>query len=138
MNFVVDASVALAWCFQDEGGDHAVAVLERLRSSEAVAAAHWPLEVANGLLMAERRKRLSLADCRRIVRLLLSLPIVIEPMNRTRTFDSTHMVARKHGLTSYDAAYLELALRLGIPMATLDSDLAKAARAEGVGVVGSA
>lgn len=132
MNFVLDASLALAWCFEDESGDHAVSVLEALRSSEGATASVWPLEVVNGLLTAERRGRLDAADVRRAASLLLSLPIVVDPIARRRAFESTHALARKHGLTSYDAAYLELAVRLGIPLATLDSPLAAAAAAEGV------
>jgi predicted nucleic acid-binding protein len=133
MNFVIDASVVLSWCFEDEGGDYAVSVLEELVSSEAVAASLWPLEVTNGLLTAERRGRIALAEARRFARLLLSLPIVVDPVGRRRAFDATHAMARRHGLTSYDAAYLELATRLGIPLATLDGPLRAAADAEGVG-----
>lgn len=134
MNFVVDASVVLSWCFEDEGGDYAVAVLQELRSSEAAAASLWPLEVTNGLLAGERRGRIHPRDARRFVRLLLSLPIVVDPVARRRAFEATHALSRKHGLTSYDAAYLELAVRLGVPVATLDAPLGAAAEAEGVGV----
>ncbi len=132
MNFVVDASIALSWCFEDEGDDYTVAVLKRLRSSEAVAASLWPLEVVNGLLTAERRKRIEPGDAARFAGLLLSLPIVIDPVLRRRAFDVTRGLARKHGLSAYDAAYLELAVRLGVPIATLDAPLQAAARAEGV------
>ena len=138
MNFVLDASVTLAWCFDDEGAEYAKAVLEELRHSEAVAAPLWPVEVTNGLLEAERRGRLAFDDARRFLRLLGALPIVVEPVSRSRTFDVTHRLARTHRLTAYDAAYLELAGRLGVPIATLDGALGEAARAEGVGVFGEA
>lgn len=134
MNFVVDASVALSWCFEDEGDDYTVVVLEELRSSEAVAASLWPLEVTNGLLTAERRGRIKLTHARRFARLLLSLPIVIDPVARSAAFEAVYLMARNHGLTSYDAAYLELAVRLGVPLATLDGPLRRAAAREGVGV----
>ena len=134
MNFVLDASVVLAWAFEDEGGDYAVRVLEALRGSEAVAASLWPLEVTNGLLTAERRGRLEAADARRFLHLLLSLPVVVDPVARRRAFEGIHALARVHALTSYDAAYLELAVRYGIPLATLDESLRAAVRAEGLAI----
>jgi predicted nucleic acid-binding protein len=135
LNFVLDASVTLAWCFADEGGDYALGVLDRLRSSEAVAASHWGLELANALLVAERRGRIEPRDVSRLVRFLLALPIAVDPIARRRPVDSIHRLGRSHGLSAYDAAYLELAVRHGIPLATLDSDLRVAAEAEGVGVL---
>ncbi|MBI4541103.1 MAG: type II toxin-antitoxin system VapC family toxin [Gemmatimonadetes bacterium] len=134
MNFVVDASVALAWCFEDEGGTYAIRVLDSLRRSEAIVASHWTLEVTNGLLSAERRGRIEAGDTARFMRMLLILPIVLDPMERSRAFEAIHRLARAHALTSYDAAYLELATRLGVGLATLDEPLARAAGAEGVGV----
>jgi predicted nucleic acid-binding protein len=134
LNFVIDASIALSWCFEDEGGDYAIEVLEALRTSESVAASIWPLEVVNGLLTGERRGRIAAADSASFLRLLLSLPIAIDPVARRRVFEATRELARKHGLTAYDAVYLELALRLGVPMATLDGALKAAAVTEGVGL----
>lgn len=132
MNFVVDASVALAWCFGDEDSVVAEQALERLNTEEAIVPALWPLEVTNGLLTAERRGRLDRPDAARALVLVSSLPIAIDPLERRRTFESTCRLARAHGLTSYDAAYLDLAARLGVPLATLDTGLADAAAAEGV------
>ena len=132
MNFVLDASIGLAWCFADEGGDYVVRILEALRSSEAVVASHWTLEIANGLLTAERKKRIDPDSGARYLRMLLGLPIVVDPVSRRIAFEGTRRLARAHGLTSYDAAYLELALRHGIPLATLDADLSNAAGREGV------
>lgn len=132
MNFVLDASVALSWGFEDEGGDYSVAVLDELRSSEAVVASLWPLEMANGLVVAERRGRIDGAGSARFMELVLSLPIVVDPVSRTRAFTVTHGLARARGLSAYDAAYLEVALRHGIPLATLDERLRSAAEAEGV------
>lgn len=134
MNFVLDASVTLAWCFADEGGNYALVVLDELRASEAVAASHWGLEVANGFLVAERRGRIAARDVPRLTKFVLALPIAMDPVARRRPLGSVHRLARSHGLSAYDAAYLELAVRHGIPIATLDSPLRSAARAEGVGV----
>ncbi|MEQ1856466.1 MAG: type II toxin-antitoxin system VapC family toxin [Longimicrobiales bacterium] len=135
MNFVLDASVALAWCFGDEGGDYAMGVLEVLRTSEAVAASHWGLEVANAFLVAERRGRIDSGDVPRLARFLLALPIAVDPVARRRAVESIHRMGRAHRLSAYDAAYLELAVRHGIPIATLDSELRVAAEAEGVGIL---
>ena len=132
MNFVLDASVALSWCFEDEGDAYPLSVLSSLRHSEAVAASLWPLEVANGLLSAERRQRITPAESARAGRLLLSLPIAIDPVARSTALLGTTELGRRCGLSSYDAAYLELAIRLGLPLATVDGRLRSAAVAEGV------
>lgn len=132
MTFVLDASVALSWCFEDEKSAYASTVLESLRSGEAFAASIWPLEVANGLLVAERRGRIPAADATRAGRLLLALPIAVDPVERSRALGETRRVARARGLSVYDAAYLELALRLGLPLATLDGELQRAAAEENV------
>jgi predicted nucleic acid-binding protein len=135
LNFVLDASVTLAWCFADEGGDYALGVLDELRSSEAVTASHWGLELANAFLVAERRRRIEAGDVSRLAKFVLALPIAVDPVARRRPVDSIHRLGRSHGLSAYDAAYLEVAVRYGIPIATLDSDLRAAAEAEGVGVL---
>jgi predicted nucleic acid-binding protein len=132
LNFVVDASVALSWCFEDEGGEYALSVLDALQASEAAAASLWPLEVTNGLLVAERRGRIEPDAAARFGRLLLALPIAVDPVSRARSFEGVRVVARRRGLSAYDAAYLELATRLAVPLATLDLPLRRAAEAEGV------
>ena len=132
MNFVLDASVTLAWAFEDEGGEYAREVLARLEREEACTTALWPLEISNGLLVAERRGRIEPADSARFARLLLSLPIVVEPVDRRRVFEQTRTLARRWNLSAYDAHYLELAIRFGIPLATLDEGLRQAAENEGV------
>lgn len=134
MNFVLDASVTLSWCFEDEGGDYAIEVLEALRSSEAIVASLWPLEVANGLAVAERRGRLDAAASARFMELVLALPIVVDPVSRSPALSRAYTLAKARGLSAYDAAYLEMALRHGIPLATLGARLRKAADAEGVRV----
>ena len=134
MNLVLDASVALAWAFENEGGDYPKLVLEALGRAEAVTSSLWPLEVSNGLITAERRGRITAADSSRFAALLMALPIVIEPLDRRRVFEATRLLARSRGLSVYDAHYLELAGRLGVPLATLDKGLTAAAEAEGVGI----
>lgn len=133
MNFVLDASVTLAWAFEDEGGEFAREVLARLETEEACTTALWPLEVSNGLLVAERRDRIDPGESARFTRLLLALPVVVDPVDRRRVFEQTRSLARRHHLSAYDAHYLELAIRYGIPLATLDEGLRQAAKKEGVG-----
>jgi predicted nucleic acid-binding protein len=135
LNFVLDASVALAWAFEDERSRTAVAVLDELERSEAITSTIWSLEVVNGLLTAERRGRISAPDANRFGALLLELPIVVDPVERRRPFDATRALARSHRLTAYDASYLEVGLRLGLPLATLDERLARAAADAGVALL---
>ncbi len=132
MNFVLDASVSLAWCFEDERVGYAMHVLDELTGGEAVVSSLWPIEVTNGISVALRRKRIDLEAAAEARRTLVALPIVVDPLDRIRAFEDTPRLARAHGLTTYDASYLEVAVRLGIPLATLDRALAKAAADEGV------
>jgi predicted nucleic acid-binding protein len=123
--FVVDASVAIAWLFEDEATPETEAVLDRLANEEAHAPGLWELEVANVVLFAERRGRLSEAASARIIERLRGLPIRLSP-NSPRLHHALE-VGRRYGLTSYDAVYLTLAQQLNLPLATLDRDLATAA-----------
>jgi predicted nucleic acid-binding protein len=127
---VIDTSVAMAWCFEDEATLATEAVLDLLRDDQVVVPAIWSLEVANVLLVAERRGRLSEAQASRFLELLAQLPINVD----TSPTDMAGIVAtgRRHTLSCYDAAYLLLAERLGATLATLDKPLAKAARKAGV------
>ena len=136
MNFVLDASVSLAWCFEDERAGYAMRVLEELSAGEAIVSALWPIEVTNGLASALQKKRIDLAGAAEARSTLVALPIVVDPVDRRRAFEDIPRLARAHGLTTYDASYLELAVRLGIPLATLDRTLARAAADEGVQAVG--
>lgn len=111
------------------------AVLDVLREGEAVVASHWGLEIANGLLVAERRDRVTPQDVPRLVKFLLALPIAVDPTVRKRPVETVRRLARTHGLSAYDAAYLDLAVRHGVPVASLDAALRAAAEAEGVGVL---
>lgn len=133
--FVVDASVALAWCFADESYESADRALDRLERDEALAPAIWPLEMANGLRTAERRGRLDLADLAHVRELLLSLPVQIEGVPLGAALGEVIDVARQLDLTAYDAAYLALAARRGIALATVDERLRQACQMAGVEVV---
>lgn len=133
--FVVDASVALAWCFEDESSELAVRVLDRLEQDEALAPAIWPLEVANGLRTAERRGRLDLADMTHVRELLVALPIAVEGAPLAAALGEVMELARQLDLTTYDAAYLALAARRGVALATVDARLRQACKRAGVELV---
>lgn len=131
--FVLDSSVALTWYFPDEQAPETDALLRSLGDGgQAVTCGHWSLEVTNVLLGAERAKKRPQASSAQFLALVEKLPIEVDPETHLRAASTPVALARKHGLTSYDAAYLDLALRRGIPLATLDQQLRKAARAEGV------
>jgi len=134
MNFVLDASVALAWCLEDEVNAYSDHVLDALVESEAVVPALWPIEVINVLAVATRKRRMRSEDASEAQDLLKALPIAVEPFERAQAFAGVARLANTHGLTAYDACYLELASRRGIPLATLDEVLRVAAEAEGVGI----
>jgi predicted nucleic acid-binding protein len=131
---VVDASVALAWGFPDEGNEYADAVLLTLEHETMLVPPLFALEVANGLVVGERRKRLRHAEIRRFVALLEGLSMVQDVQPRSVMMSAALALAREHGLSAYDAAYLELAIRAGAPLATLDNVLRAAARKAGVEV----
>ena len=132
MPFVLDASVALVWAFGDEERLPASSALERLRRDEALVPSLWWFEVRNALIANERRGRLTEADTATFLRDLSHLRIAVD---LTPDEPAVLKLTRRHRLTVYDAAYLELAQREAVPLATLDSDLARAARAENVALV---
>ncbi|HEX8202977.1 MAG TPA: type II toxin-antitoxin system VapC family toxin [Isosphaeraceae bacterium] len=129
---VLDCSVALCWYFRDEADPYADGVATKLTSTEAVVPSLWPLEVANAVLMGERRKRSTQADAQRWITVLETLPITLDGETAARAWNDTLRLARAQNLSAYDAAYLELALREGLPLATLDAGLKAAAQAVGV------
>lgn len=131
---VLDGSVALSWCFADESDPYADLVLRALPKMPAVVPTLWHLEIANALLMGERRKRSQEADTAQWLLFLRSLPIIAEEDTTARAWSDVLHLARSHDLSAYDAAYLELALRRGFPLATLDKKLRKAAKKAGVGL----
>ena len=131
--FVIDASATLPWCFADEATAATNAVLTGLRAGdEAIVPAHWPVEVANALLVAVRRQRISPDDAHQFLLDLEFLPIRVEGTTKNLVRAGVFPMAEQCGLTVYDAAYLELAMRESIPLVTLDKDLRKAAGASGV------
>jgi predicted nucleic acid-binding protein len=131
--FVLDASMTLAWCFDDEGGTQAEDVLDLLTESQAIVPTLWLLEVSNALMNAERRGRLTAAESARFLALLRGLPIQVdEASSMERTWGDVLSLARAHRLSTYDACYLDLAMRSGALLATLDDDLRNAAQVCGV------
>lgn len=133
---MLDASAALAWAFPDEGNELAHLTLNSAESLDCVVPSHWVLEVTNGLLLAERRGRLRVGEHAEILARVECLPIRVDPETHIRGWQDIPALASGLRLTTYDAAYLELALRLDAPLATLDQTLARAAREAGAQVVG--
>lgn len=132
---VLDSSAALAWTFADERTDAIIAVALRVRDHGAVVPLHWWLEMANILRLAGRKGRITIADRTAILADFGDLPLVADAATATSAWTTTLALADLHDLTVYDAAYLELAMRQRLPLATLDRDLAAAARREGVEVL---
>lgn len=130
--FVLDCSVTMAWCFDDEATRYTGAVRDRLVDVRAIVPMLWSLEVAGAAIMGERRKRLDEARTRRFLTLLGGLPIIVDDETAARAWADTMHLSRAHNLTAYDAAYLELAIRRGLPLACLDGKLKFAAAAVGV------
>jgi predicted nucleic acid-binding protein len=127
--FVIDASILAAFALADEGQPSAVSAIERLRNETAFAPSLLYFEIRNVLLVSERRRRLTSKETEELLQIIARLPITIDA-----DCDEKRLMplARKHQLTAYDAAYLELALRKDVAFATLDAQLDRAARAEGV------
>lgn len=135
MKLVLDASTALAWCFQDERTSQVVEINLRVAAEGAIVPPLWRYELANGLLMAERRKRLDRDRRTALIESFEAFDIVQDDASGTQVWSATLALADAHRLTVYDAAYLELALRRSLPLATLDADLRRGAEAAGVEVV---
>jgi len=131
-NVVVDASTALAWCFPDESSDYADGVLTALEGRTILVPALWNLEIANAILVGERRNRLRKAEIRQFAALLEALSLVQDMQPVGEHLSNVLPLARKYGLSAYDAAYLELSIRRRAPLATLDGKLLAAARQAGV------
>lgn len=132
--FVVDASITLAWCFEDEPSERADAILPRLIEEGGVAPAHWPLEVANALRSAAHSGRADERTMRRADEIVRQLPIEVRPVEVSTALGLVGP-ALVHRLTVYDEAYLGLAQALGLGVATLDKRLAAACRTVGVPLI---
>ena len=127
--FVLDASVVLTWCFPDENASMAEHVADMFkRGDTAIVPSFWPHEVLNALLVGEKRKRISRELVRSFLDDLARLPIMLEQFPAAIVFDRVQHFSRLHGLTAYDAAYLDLAADSGFPLATLDEDLMRACK----------
>lgn len=132
MAFVLDCSVTMAWVFPDEATEATDQLRDSLLESRAFVPSLWPVEVGNVLLVATRRNRIRVDDWREIRASLEALPIEIDPVTTSRAWGDSLELARTHQLSVYDAMYLELAVRLQLPLATLDRALRIAARTVGV------
>ena len=125
---VIDSSAALSWCFEDEASPETDALFERVRDLGAVVPGLWHLEVANVLLQAEKRGRITAGDVTMRLDLIAALPITTDSETTARAWREILALARAQGLTTYDAAYLELAIRRGLPLQTKDEALIGAAK----------
>ncbi|MCA9790640.1 MAG: type II toxin-antitoxin system VapC family toxin [Candidatus Eremiobacteraeota bacterium] len=132
LSLVLDCSVAMAWCFEDEARPATDAILDRVAEEGAQVPSLWFLEVGNVLIVAERRGRIEQAQVGEFLGLLGSLPIATDRSEASIAFVSVLPLARQLGLSCYDAAYLELAQRTGVGLATLDERLSRAAGLIGV------
>ena len=130
--FVLDGSLALAWCFNDEADPCVDAVAARFPATRATVPAIWPLEIANVVLMGELRRRSTEGQTAKWLGYHSCFPIFVEDGTSERAWGEVLRLARAHRLSAYDGAYLELALRRGLPLATLDEKLNAAALAAGV------
>ena len=127
-DFVLDCSVTMAWCFEDESNDYADNILERLKKGKAIVPSIWSLEVANVLLLSKKHNRISEIETSSFIDALSELPIIVEQSTVLRAMHSIFVLAGQLDLTIYDAAYLELAIREKIPLLTLDKQLIRAAK----------
>ena len=131
--FVVDASMAFAWVLPNQASAEAEALLERIETGvEAVVPPLWFLEVANGLLVAQRRKRVTAAERMLALVRLSALSLTVDEDAARDVFGRTSMLAEQFGLSVYDAAYLEVALRRNLPLGTRDHALRSAAERSGI------
>jgi predicted nucleic acid-binding protein len=138
-SFVPDASVTLPWCFEDERTPFTESLLNRLRGREtALVPSHWSIEVLNSLVQAKKRGRVSEEKIQRFLRDLNSLPILVDQKQKLILWERVRLLADTHRFTAYDAGYLELAQRTGLPLATVDRELKNAAHAEHVPVLEAA
>lgn len=136
MEWVFDTSVTMAWCFDDEKTPATDALLDRLASGSPGGVPQiWPLEVANVLAQVARKGRVKPAQRRQFLAMLENAPITVDLLSTGSVFNDLLQLAEKYRLTSYDASYLELAMRASVPLATLDKALRRAAKDAGVALL---
>ena len=128
IEFILDCSISISWVLVDEYDDYANSILDLMTDATAFVPEIWSLEVVNTLLVAERRNRMTIEQSEQAIKLLQSLPIVIDTLTSSQAFQQTLKLGREQSLASYDAAYLELALRKNLPLATNDKRLIEAAK----------
>jgi predicted nucleic acid-binding protein len=134
-SFVLDASTAVSWCFEEVQTPYAMAILERIaEGSEVHVPLIWPLEVTNALIKALRRRHITREELFDYAQQLAGLRVKVDLEAAARAFGEVLALAERRQLTTYDAAYLELAQRLGLEIATADGNLIQAAAAEKVPV----
>ncbi len=137
MTIVLDASITLAWHFEDEPSPIAEAAAQLSFRDGVVVPQHWLLGVSRGLLKGERRNRTSASRTHAFITRLEHMEIEVDPTQHEQVASVLLPLARAHRLSVYDAAYLELAIRRGVPIATLDASLAASARSVGLKVLGA-
>ncbi len=130
--FVIDCSVTMGWCFEDQADAYTDTALNALKKTVAIAPALWAYEVTNVLLVAERRRKISSADSIRFLELLKELPIELVDDKEFKIQESFLSLGRDFNLSAYDAAYLHLAMSQGLPLATRDTSLRTACKKSGV------
>ena len=135
MAFVLDCSVVLAWLLPDEGNESADRLADRLEHEAVYVPSIWSLEVGNALLVARRRGRIRESELTRLVQALAALPVEVDPNPGAAGFGGVMDLARQLGLTTYDGAYLELAKRRSVPLATLDEPLRRACAVSRIAVL---
>lgn len=131
---IIDASVALAWCFPDEASEYAESVLLAVENQAVIVPAIWAVEITNALVVGERRKRIRQPEMRRFVELINGLRVVEDRQPFSDTVSNVLPLAREYDLSAYDAAYLDVASRHEMPLATLDGPLQKACIEAGIDV----
>jgi len=136
VSFVLDNSVAMAWCFHDEQTTPVMELLDRVTETGAITPTLWPLEALNGLHVAERRRRITRHQREQMTGFLRDLPVRLDGEAADRAWTSLAELADRFTLSLYDAAYLELAQRRDLPLATRDAALGRAARAMSIEILG--
>ena len=134
--FVVDCSIAMTWLFNDEATTETAKLLARLATETALVPAWWLIEVTNVIALAERKGRIAAAQSAAFIADMEKLDLEVDGEAPTRAFSHLLPLCRTHQLTSYDAIYLDLAVRRDLPLATLDEPLRKAAKKLGVVLLG--
>jgi predicted nucleic acid-binding protein len=137
--FVLDGSLTMVWCFEDEASYETDEIQDWLAAgARAYVPTLWHLEIANVLWACERRKRIKEADSTRFLAVLAALNIVTDDQTEQQASQTTLALARRYDLSVYDAPYLELTMRLGLPLGSKDEPLRRAARKVGLGVLPAA